>query len=140
MNNYYNATLHEIEVFNGSIYIDGTDIELDSKLKKMESKVKQAQAMLDRSNANNEEEQLQALKQFIYEAIDAIELLFGVGSADKIFPIKSYSAVMMFLEALPQELTKLGVKTEQFYKERTSPEKRAKYEPKVKKDETHREL
>lgn len=140
MKNYYSSTLHEIEVFNGSIFIDGTDIELDSKLKKMESKIKQAEVMLQRANSNNEEEEIQALKTFIYEAIGAIEILFGDGSAEKIFPIKSYSAVMMFLEALPEELSKLGVKTEQFYKERTTPEARAKYAPKEQKDDSHREL
>lgn len=128
-------TQYDIKVANGVISIDYSDIELPNKINKMYEDVQKALNKTDKevrkleSQGITGEEVFLAQYKGIKDVFKAIDRLFGEGSADLIFPIKSLGAITMFLEMLPNELEKAQKKANKFMDKVTSNEYRDNYAP-----------
>jgi hypothetical protein len=129
----YNQSLYEIKVANGSIFIDATDVEFKDKLEALRTEYKKAEEYLNGTEPKDDNEGVEIMKKFVYQTIAALEKLFGEGSGEKIFPIKSIGSVISFMEELPRELEQAGVKAQRFVDKRTSPNYRKQmYTPRSK--------
>jgi len=98
----------EIKVLGGYIYIDGTDIELPRKFANLmkeveegEKRMKQEELLLKKKNLSENKHQealIDIMLKFINQTYKGINALFGEGSTDKIFRVKSLASLRHFIE------------------------------------------
>ncbi|WP_300733622.1 hypothetical protein [Pseudomonas sp.] len=132
------STSFEIEVINGSIYIDTTDIELPVKVERMFNTIDEAQKKMEKEEkvikalkldkAEADERLLDVMIDFINSTYESIDHLFGKGSTDKIFRVKSITGVFEFLEGLEPLLKEFKVISDKNLEERLIASK-GKYKP-----------
>lgn len=114
-------TSFEIECNFGSIYIDTTDIELSMKVNKMYEQAEDGRKNFEReekklvalklSEEEHNERKVDAMLDYVNSTYRAINSLFGDGATDKIFRVKSITALEQFLDdVLPllQEFTDIS--------------------------------
>lgn len=112
-------TSKKIEVLNGYIYIDSTDIDLPLKLDKFQrlveeadSKMRRDELLLEKKNEGVKEYEQGYHKLMsnyfdkVYEGIDAV---FGQDAHKKIFRVRSIAMLEHFLFTLPEELDRIGL-------------------------------
>ena len=128
-------TSFEIECNFGSIYIDTTDIELPLKVENMYDTAKKGQEKYDKrqrelkalkiSEDEKDKETIKAQIEYINTTYKAIEKLFGEGATDKVFRVKSITALEMFLDDIAPLLEKFNTISQERLNERV---KASKYE------------
>ena len=126
---FKSETQYDIEVAGGIISFDTSDIDLPKKVKKMISEYQGALKDFEEANIEDEEDILKELDKFFNRVYKGIDALFGEGASKMIFPTRLMSTLEPFFEGLANELEKAGVKQEEYFKKRTSPEYRSKYAP-----------
>lgn len=126
-------TLYEIEVNNGSIFLDMQDLTLPERVKLMFSQINKVKEdyetrLLDAEQYSDTEVdeigltlrtayEVNILNRFINETTDTLDNLFGDGSRYKIFG--DYVTVPMleqFMEAILPHFEKANIKVEQYSK------------------------
>ena len=115
----------EIKVLGGYIYIDGTDIELPRKFANLmkeveegEKRMKQEELLLKKKNLSENKHQealIDIMLKFINQTYKGINALFGEGSTDKIFRVKSLASLRHFIENITPIFEELSLDTQSYY-------------------------
>lgn len=145
--NTSSQTEYEIKVKYGILYIDTTDIELPKKYQQMlnivtkaEERMSQQELILKNKKLEKEkhdEQLVEIMIDFVNAVYEAINALFGEGSTDKIFRVKSLSAIQEFIQGVTEVFEEIGVDSQSYY-ERIAEEN--KFEPTERQDDKVKEL